>query len=220
MRAIVSIVTCSLMFAAAHTQAADGTTYKWTDENGVVHYGDHVPARYAKQRTEVLNRQGVTVRVHEAEKTPEQLMEEMRLRQLENEKKAAEAARRAYDRALIDSYASVEEILQTRQRRLNAVDGQIIFTTHHLNQLKNQISTIEAEISRLTERQRNKGIKNPSVPKRLTDELEQAVQNHAEYEAILEEQYLDQARIRIKYAEDIERYKMLRGIGEEFSGSG
>lgn len=219
MRSVVSALAFSLMFAAAQAHAAEGKTYKWTDESGVVHYGDHVPPRYAKSRTEVLNRQGVTVRVYEGEKTPEELLEEMRLRRLDDEKRAAEAARRAYDRALIDSYASVEEILHTRERRLNAVDGQIIFTTQNIKLLKSQIASLEAEIAQVVARQRTKGVKQPLVPKRFSDELEQSQQALVEHEAILEQQYLDQARIRIKYAEDIERYKLLRGIGEDKSES-
>lgn len=215
MRAIGSTLICLMVFAAPQIHSAESRTYKWTDENGVVHYGDHVPPRYAKSRTEVLNRQGVTVGVREAEKTQEQLLEEMRLRRLDDEKRAAEAARRAYDRALIDSYASVDEILQTRQRRLTAVDGQIIFTTQNINQLKAQLATREAEIGKLRERQLKKGVKDPVIPERLSNELQQIKSSLAEHEEMLEQQYLDQARIRIKYAEDIERYKLLQGLGEE-----
>ncbi len=215
MRPVLLLLVFSLVFAAPHSGAAEGKLYKWTDENGVVHYGDHVPARYAKARTEVLNTQGVTVEVIEAEKTEAQLAEDVRLRRLEEEKLAAEAARRAYDRALIDSYASVDDIRATRKRRLAAVDGQIIFTTHHITQLKNQIASIEAEINRLSERQRKKGIENPTIPKRLTDDLARTNSALAEHEENLEAHYLDQARIRIKYAEDIERYKVLRGLLEE-----
>lgn len=209
-----------MVVAGPQIFAAEGKTYKWTDENGVVHYGDRVPPRFAKSRTEVLNRQGVTVGVYEAEKTPEQLMEDMRLRRLDDEKRAAEAARRAYDRALIDSYASVDEIQHTRQRRLAAVDGQIIFTTQNINQLKKQAAMREAEINALRERQLKRGVADPVIPQKLKDELQQTRSSLAEYEEILEQQYLDQARIRIKYAEDIERYKLLQGIDGKNEGSG
>ncbi|NNF52350.1 MAG: DUF4124 domain-containing protein [Gammaproteobacteria bacterium] len=187
---------------------ADGKMYKWTDENGVVHYGDHVPAKHVKSRAEVLNSQGVTVSVIEAEKTSEDLAEEIRLRGLEQERLAAEAARRAYDRALLDSYESVDDILATRKRRLDAVDGQIVFTTHHISQMKNRIASIEGEIGRVTGGTRK-------VPKRLADELTRAKNSLQEHMENLEGHYLDQARIRIKYAEDIERFKVLRGLTEE-----
>ncbi len=222
MRLVLLGFTLTLIFAAPQTGAAQDKLYKWVDENGVTHYGDHVPPQYAKSRTEVLNAQGVTVGVREAEKTPEQLAEDIRLRQLEEERLAAEAARRAYDRALIDSYASVDDIRDMRKRRLAAVEGQIIFTNGNINRIKNRMASVEAEIQRLSERQRSKGIKNPSIPVRLTKELDDARSALAEYEENLEAYYLDQARIRIKYSEDIERYKVLRGLidQEQIADSG
>lgn len=215
MRWLLISLVLPLYFAAAHSSIAQQKLYKWTDENGVTHYGDHVPARYAKSRTEILNTQGVTVGVREAEKTPEQLAEDIRLRRLEQERLAAEAARRAYDRGLIDSYASVDDIRDMRKRRLEAIEGQILFTNGNISRIRNQIASIEAEIERLAERQRKKGVKNPSAPARLTDELAEARAALSEHEENLETHYLDQARIRIKYAEDIERYKVLRGMAEE-----
>lgn len=208
MRQAIFSLIIALGFVAPHSAGAQSKMYKWTDEDGVVHYGDHVPARHVKSRAEVLNSQGVTVNVIEAQKTADDLAEEIRLRGLEEERRAAEAARRAYDRSLIDSYASIDEILATRKRRLDAVDGQIVFTTHHISQMKNRIASLEAEIARLS-----KG--NRKAPKRLTDELASARKSLEEHEANLEAHYLDQARIRIKYSEDIERYKVLRGVAKD-----
>ena len=47
--------------------------YKWVDEKGVAHYGDRIPAEYARKESAVLNKQGVEVDHIEAQKTPEQL---------------------------------------------------------------------------------------------------------------------------------------------------
>jgi hypothetical protein len=42
-------------------------TYKWTDEQGVTHYGDSVPAEYSQREQRVLNSQGVEVQKKQAE---------------------------------------------------------------------------------------------------------------------------------------------------------
>jgi hypothetical protein len=52
------------------------TVYKWVDEHGVIHYGDHIPPEYATQERQVINKQGVEIRRLEAQKTPEQLAAE------------------------------------------------------------------------------------------------------------------------------------------------
>src|SRR3954453_16143171 len=53
--------------------------YRWTDDKGVVHYGDSVPPEYAKQDRSVLNNQGVNVGFEQGELTPEQRAEKARL---------------------------------------------------------------------------------------------------------------------------------------------
>src|SRR4029450_7034053 len=41
--------------ALADQKATTGKLYKWVDENGIVHYGDHVPAEYSKSERQVVN---------------------------------------------------------------------------------------------------------------------------------------------------------------------
>ena len=53
-------------------------SYRWIDEQGVVHYGDSIPPQYAQKERTVLNNHGVEVRKLDAQKTPEQLAAEAR----------------------------------------------------------------------------------------------------------------------------------------------
>src|SRR3984893_16450355 len=53
------ILLASPGFAAG---AANGRTlYKWVDEQGVTHYGDHIHPEYAKQERHVINSQGFEI---------------------------------------------------------------------------------------------------------------------------------------------------------------
>jgi hypothetical protein len=91
------------------TAAEQGTTsYKWTDEKGVLHYGDRVPPEHSKRERSSLNEQGVEVGRFEAERTFEQLAEE--------ERRTEEARRVAsHDVFLRATYASVREIERLQQ---------------------------------------------------------------------------------------------------------
>src|SRR5260221_7985806 len=93
------LLTATLAGAATRDPSAKLPVYKWTDEKGVVHYGDAVPPQYADQDKTVLNSQGVQVGTIPGRRTPEQ--------------QAAEAARRtAEERA-------AQTALQKRQRDQN-----------------------------------------------------------------------------------------------------
>src|ERR1700754_3407747 len=67
--------------AAADNKDKSAVTYRWTDEQGVVHYGDRIPPQYATKERAVLNSQGVEVRHLEAQRTPEQAAADARIHQ-------------------------------------------------------------------------------------------------------------------------------------------
>src|SRR3954447_18581929 len=82
---IAAVASASIGAYAANNSSSGankgGETYRWTDEQGVVHYGDRIPPQYAQQERSVLNSQGVEVRRLDAQKTPEQRAAEERIRQ-------------------------------------------------------------------------------------------------------------------------------------------
>src|SRR5712671_4787750 len=68
--------------ANASSHNDKGITYRWTDEQGVVHYGDRIPPQYAQKERAVLNSQGVEVRKLDAQKSPEQAAADARTQQI------------------------------------------------------------------------------------------------------------------------------------------
>ena len=67
-------VLCAVTLLAspgfAATPANGRVVYKWVDEQGITHYGDHIPPEYAAQEQHVINSQGVEISRLEAQKTP------------------------------------------------------------------------------------------------------------------------------------------------------
>jgi hypothetical protein len=97
---------------------APSRIYKWTDENGVTHYGESIPPQYRSQGGTELNKRAITVRQLDPLATPEQrqaALDKQRLAQ-EEEKRAAEQKRR--DNALLNTYTSPREIEAARDRSL------------------------------------------------------------------------------------------------------
>lgn len=114
-RAIFSIaaVTAFLMGIAAPLQAA---MFKWVDEKGITHYGDHVPARYKDRAGDQLKKSGRSMKgdqVSTAQSEPAQ-------DELDRQRVAAkeQRERQRQDNALLATYASEAEIDQAREREL------------------------------------------------------------------------------------------------------
>lgn len=110
----IAMVAC-LVFAGS--VPAQGAMYKWVDEQGITHYADSVPPRYASR---AVDRAG---RALQARKRDSQAADSDGTgAQQDSEGGAAEAKRRLdrqrQDQALLATYTSEEEIELARGREL------------------------------------------------------------------------------------------------------
>ncbi|HTS22419.1 MAG TPA: DUF4124 domain-containing protein [Casimicrobiaceae bacterium] len=103
---------------------AGAATYKWTDEDGKVHYSDKAPPETPQGAT-VLDKQGRAVKKIEAPLSPEAQKAKT------DEEEKQKAASRAHDeqvrqdRALLQSYTSENEIDLARNRAVSTLEAQI-----------------------------------------------------------------------------------------------
>ena len=141
----ICFMTSALLILVASGAAADqGRVYKWVDNEGVVHYGDSIPAEYAELPKQVLNDHGVTVEHLQGKKTPEEIEADRRARKLELEK---ELQRRA-DQALLATYLSVDEILLHRDRRVELFQAQARVTELYLRNLDTRLGSLREDASK------------------------------------------------------------------------
>ncbi|MDE2051968.1 MAG: DUF4124 domain-containing protein, partial [Gammaproteobacteria bacterium] len=98
-------------------QSDKGVAYRWVDDHGVVHYGDSIPPKYARDSRAILNSQGVEIGHVDAAKTPAQLAAEKRAR-------AQHVAQQQHDYFLLSTYTSVKDIESLRDERLSQIAAQ------------------------------------------------------------------------------------------------
>ena len=184
--------------------------YKWVDDQGVVHYGDRVPARYAKKERKVLNEQAVTVDTLQRELTVEERAEVRRQADEQKRREQEVARQRERDRILLTTYLSVDEIEMVRDRRVVTLDSQIKVNEHYLHNLRERLLALEEEA-----RQYNYPFSEesdlPPLPDDLARDIIETAEQLAKREGDLERIREEQARIRVRFAQDIDRFKQLSG---------
>lgn len=127
---LAAIVAASTALLAGPAVAA---TYKWVDDQGVVHYTDKIPPEAVTKGATVLDKQGRPVQKIDAAPTPEQ----RKAMEAAAEQKQAVAkeheARARRDRALLLSYTNEDEIEIAKKRAVATMEAQIqsaqIYTT-------------------------------------------------------------------------------------------
>jgi hypothetical protein len=187
---------------------ADGKTYRWVDQDGVVHFGDTVPAEYATSQKQILNEYGVPVANQDGAKTPEQIAAEKAAakKAAEEKQKAILAARR--DQVLLDTYLSVEEIEALRDRRLELIDTQIKVTENYLQGLRDILQKLQAEASEF--KPYSSDPKAPPIDERLAKELSNTMDSIMLYEKNLTDTRSRKADVLGQFTADISRFRELK----------
>ena len=208
-----SICLLCLVWAVAATAAGpkkQSTTYKWVDENGNVHYGDHVPPQYVDRDRDLLNDQGVLVGSEEGVKTAEELAEEARVAALQEELRAQKLAEARRDRVLLETYLSVEEIEMLRDRRLELMESQIKVTEQYLNNLRKRLLTLQQEA--VLYKPYSDQPDAPEIPDNLDIDISRTVASINLYERTLALTRDQQDELRDKFARDISRFRELKSF--------
>ena len=204
------LLTAAMLVLLAGGAAAQSDkqkkTYRWVDKNGQVHYGDSVPAEYAEQDRDVLNKQGVKVGREEGLITPEEAAV------MAAEEKAAreEQKRKLRDRVLLQTYQSVMELEVLRDNRLELVDAQLTIQEQSLANLRAQHAKIERVAARYSPANPDPGA--PPLPEETSADLARSANDIATQESNLVRRREERENIRLTFEADIKRYQELRAI--------
>lgn len=194
---------------AAQAPTAKGKLYRWVDNKGEVHYGDRVPPEYADRDRSVLNKEGVRVGFEQGEVT-EQERAEIAHRDAEAEalrSSKAEVARR--DRMLLQTYLSVADIVDLRNRRVELLESQIKVTELYLTNLRKRLVVLQDEASNY--KPYTIKANAPQIPENLALDLSRTAASINLYEQTLSHTRTDQQTVREAFDNDIRRFKELKG---------
>jgi hypothetical protein len=183
--------------------------YKWTDANGVVHYGDKIPPEFANRDRNVLNDQGVQVGFEEGEITPEERAAAERIAAQEEGERVArlEIARR--DRMLLETYITVADIEDLRDRRLELLESQIKVTELYLGNLRKRLVGLQLEAGNFKPYTTREDA--PQIPENLAVDISRTLASINLYEQTLSRTRSDQTALRASFDSDIARFKELKG---------
>jgi hypothetical protein len=197
-----------LMLLPLAASADEKKVFRWIDADGLVHYGDSIPVEYAEFPRDVLNEHGVAVENLAGKKTAEQLEAD----RLENERLLARAMQQRADQALLATYMTVEEILMHRDRRVELFQAQSRVTELYLTNLARRLEGLRADSAIYKPYSENADA--PMIPEDLAKHLRQTKETIDRHERNLQKFQSDEQRIIARFAGDISRFKILKGLDQ------
>jgi len=199
---VTKTAICLSIAAVMYSGIVSAEYYRWKDSAGGTQYGDHVPTEDTNSGRIKVNDSGQVVEKIAPARTPEEQKryeEEQRQAKIEQEKKAKQEA---YDRVLLATFNSVEEIINVRDERIGLIEQSIKLSRSRLRKQ-------EMELVKLNE-SRNRFIDRDMEPPPWIENTELKVLSRIEgIEQYIMDKGLEKERLRRQFGEDLERYKEL-----------
>ncbi|HEY3729924.1 MAG TPA: DUF4124 domain-containing protein [Steroidobacteraceae bacterium] len=198
---LIALGATAVAAAADNPSAAPSSqTYRWTDDKGVVHYGDSVPAEYAGKERAVLNNQGVEVGHVAGQKSAAQMAQDAQA--------AAAARERAqHDQTLLSSYGSTKEIEIVRDERLAQIDGQLQASSTYIESLATRLGALQERALQFQPYSSEPNARK--MPDDLAEELVRTANETRNQRKELDAKRKELADTRAQFEADIQRFREL-----------
>ena len=209
MRKLLTTTLALLLLPLATTAGADDQkTFRWIDKEGVIHYGDKIPAEFAEMEKQILNEHGVTVDTLRGKRTAEEIAEEKRQELMARE---VEIQRRQ-DMALLATYMSVEEILMHRDRRIELFQAQTRVTELYLKNLEHRLDKLMTDAQQF--QPYSKDTEAPMIDPDLSNDIATAKETIERHENNLIRGLGDDQVIVERGEVDMNRFRKLKGVDQ------
>jgi len=167
--------------------------YVFTDDRGQTQIEDSIPPDYKQRGYRIVNEQGVTLEVVPASRTaPRKSPSETALSRTLSVR----------DKALLQTFASVEDLVAARDKHLLAMDGIIDVTKFNLDLFSRNLDALRQSAKKIE-------ATGEGVPERMHSditEIQRRVEENREYIA---RKQREKETIRARYGRDISRFKEL-----------
>jgi hypothetical protein len=197
-----ALVLCTSLLLSVPSLHA-GKLYKWVDENGQIRYGDRVPPQYAKKSNETLNKQGVVIESKAAAKTKEQLAEEQKLVELKAKQERKRQQQAHQDRILLDTFTNEDEMILTRDGKIEAIEAVIRVTDSRTEKIKHRLENYALRAANLER-------SGKAIPQKLQQDIREARRQIRYNSDYVSNRRKAQQAIRQKFKLDIKRFRTLK----------
>ena len=202
LRALSLLLALACVTGPAWAQSSDkGVAYRWVDEHGVVHYGDSIPPKYARNSREILNSQGVAIGHVDAEKTAGQLAAEARAHE-------RQSVQRQHDYFLLSTYTSVKDIESLRDERLSQIEAQQTAARQYVQSLQSRLDSLQSHARQFKPYSPQSNA--PRMPDDLAQELVHTLSEVRLQDQAMQARSQQEAQVRTQFQADIERFEQLK----------
>ena len=195
-----TFVSALLLILAPVAQSRDLYRYYNAEGNVVVDY--RVPVEYVSAGYEVLNEEGVVIKVIPRKLTKDERLVMDAQQKLEEQTRIEQERLRKWDESLLMRYSTVADIEDTRERALRDLRIRVSILKGNKRALKQKVENYQAQAANLERSGSEVGVERLRVIDELQGEIGATDRAITDREVEIEE-------VAAVYQADIERFEML-----------
>lgn len=203
MRIPITAALAGALLLALPAAADAQKLYRWVDQDGKVHYSDHVPPQAVEQARDELNESGMKVGSVERALTPE----EIAARDLQMKQQAEEAARREEqakrDHVLLSSYDSEAALERSYRERFDLLEQSLVTA-------RMGIESQEKSLADLLEHGAGLERAGKPVPPAIAQSIATARRQVHEQRSYMDRREAEKVALQKEYDDTLARYRTLR----------
>ncbi len=203
-RLLKLLLTLPVLYVAVISDGVAERLYKWVDANGNIQYSNRLPPEASQHERQEMNEQGRVLKIYSAPQTEEQKAEAKLLAELEAKRKARARKRAIYDRSLLATYSSVEDMRDAQNGKVTMIESLIQLTHSRVDSMQERLTTLAGEAARYE----RSGKPLPFTLKQQIQNLRDQIEHNRQFAADKEAEMVE---IRAQFARDISRYEKLTG---------
>ena len=196
---IIFFILCE-MILANHVSARMKC---WTNSEGIKECGDKIPPEYTQQGYQELSKGGIVLEKKERIKTKEELEKAKKEAAIIAQKEEKERNKKAHDKMLIETFASINEIEVARDQKIEAVESTIKIAQKHIIKLQYLLD------DELDQNSLDNQIDGEDKKFNNTESLKEQISDNKKF---IKNKIDEQEKIKKTYIEYISRFKKLKGL--------
>ncbi len=196
------LITSYLFLFFAISPATHAAYIKcWKNKQNIRECSKTVPPEYAQQRIEVINDQGIVVKIIQPRKTKNQLAEDAR----KAKKQQAREEQRRQDLILLKSFTTEKDLLLSRDKKLATIDGTITIANGNLRILNSSLEQLQKQAA-------NHERAGSPIPRPLIVDIDSVKSQVLENEKYVLDKQNKRKELKEKFAADLARYRQLKQV--------
>lgn len=203
--ATINLALCLMPLTVGISATQASNLYRYKNEQGTTVMTRNLPAKYAKNGYDIIDKHGRLIKTVERQLTTEEIAEKSKTDTLAKQEQAAKEAQEAYDISLLKRFSFVSDIEAEQARRVDELKTRITILNSNLKAVRLEVDTEYLKAAKL---ERN----NRQVDERIQGRILQLEQQILSTEALLDKHNNDIVELNKEYERDIRRFKELLAL--------